>query len=134
MNRHQRNSGGPAGLEQQRLDKILAEYKEWLAAWKKKRFQKKIKTLEPEISQDEAMGLLRASAVQATINARAYCRNFDRYTAAQQMALSQLVYQMGVNLGEFTSFLNLINSDAGALPGSNDAAPGDPKLNTGGEG
>jgi hypothetical protein len=53
---------------------------------------------------------LRIAAIQSIENARAYCRNFDRLGASQQMALSQLVYQMGVNLEEFTQFLSLINS------------------------
>jgi hypothetical protein len=54
-------------------------------------------------------------------NAKGYCRDFDQLTASQQMALSQLVYQMGVNLQEFSQFLDLINnysdrSDTGAAP------------------
>jgi hypothetical protein len=48
--------------------------------------------------------------IQAIYNAQAYCRGFDRLTASQQMAMSQLVYQMGVNLEEFSQFLQLINS------------------------
>ena len=43
---------------------------------------------------------------------RAYCRVFDQLTASQQMALSQLVFQMGVNLEEFTQFLSAINDSA----------------------
>lgn len=39
------------------------------------------------------------------------CRQFDQLTGPQQMALSQLVFQMGVNLEEFTHFLGAINSD-----------------------
>src|SRR5208337_2922111 len=54
-------------------------------------------------------------------NARGYCRNFDGLTASQQMALSQLVYQMGVNLQEFSQFLDLINNNSGS--GNTDAAP-----------
>jgi hypothetical protein len=105
-----------SGLDNARLDKILVQYDENLAAWKKKRFRKKIASLPAQITEDEAKGLLRVAAIQAIYNAKAYCRNFDRYTAAQQMALSQLVYQMGVNLAEFSQFLNLINSDAAAQP------------------
>jgi len=37
------------------------------------------------------------SAIQAIYNAKGYCRDFDGLSASQQMALSQLVYQMGVN-------------------------------------
>ena len=36
---------------------------------------------------------------------------FDQLTASQQMALSQLVFQMGVNLEEFTQFLSAINDE-----------------------
>jgi len=49
--------------------------------------------------------------VQAALNARAYCRNFDDFTESQQMAVTQLVYQMGVNLEQFTQFRALINLD-----------------------
>jgi len=55
------------------------------------------------------MQLLRVSAQQAIHNARAYCRDYDQLTAAQQMALSQLVFQMGVNLEEFVQFLAVLN-------------------------
>jgi hypothetical protein len=51
----------------------------------------------------------------------AYCRDFDRLTAAQQMALSQLVFQMGVNLEEFVQFLGVLNAETsagGSQPGS----------------
>jgi hypothetical protein len=54
------------------------------------------------------------------LNAQAYCRGFDRLTASQQIALSQLVYQMGVNLEEFSQFLQLINN--GLASDSNPAA------------
>ncbi len=99
-----------AGLAPDRLDAILDLYSDRLASWKKRRFQKRIPTLEPQITDDEATLLLRISAIQAIYNARAYCRNFDQMTGSQQMALSQLVYQMGVNLAHFDEFLSLINS------------------------
>ena len=105
-----------AGLDSERLQAILDQYDKRLAAWKKKKFQKRIATLTPEITEEDATQLLRIAAIQAIYNAKAYCRNFDQYTAPQQMALSQLVYQMGVNLEEFSQFLNLINSDSSALP------------------
>jgi len=53
---------------------------------------------------------LRVSTLQAIYNARGYCRCFDQLTSSQQMALSQLVYQMGVNLQEFNQFLDQINN------------------------
>jgi hypothetical protein len=105
-----------AGLDADRLQSILNQYNQNLAVWKAKKFRKKIGTLTPQITEDDATQLLRVAAIQAIDNARAYCRNFDSYSASQQMALSQLVYQMGVNLEEFGQFLNLINSDASALP------------------
>jgi hypothetical protein len=111
-----------AGLAPERLQDILAQYHKNLAAWKAKKFRKKIGTLAPQITDEDARQLLRVAAIQAIVNAKAYCRNFESYSASQQMALSQLVYQMGVNLEEFGQFLNLINSDANALPQTSDAA------------
>ena len=110
-----------AGLDTQRLERILDEYNHRLAAWTKRKFRSRIMTLEPQISDDEATQLLRIAAIQAIYNARAYCRNFDDLTASQQMAMTQLVYQMGVNLEEFNQFLNLINSDSAA--GDTNAVP-----------
>jgi len=100
-----------AGLEPARLQTMLEQYERELSAWKKKKFRRKIRThdLFPEISEDDAMKLLRISTIQAIHNARAYCRDFDQLTGPQQMALTQLVFQMGVNLEEFTQFLFAIN-------------------------
>jgi GH24 family phage-related lysozyme (muramidase) len=111
-----------AGLESDRLQQILAQYRERMSTWNKKKFRKQIKTLPADITDDEASLLLRISAVQAIYNAKAYCRNFDQLSASQQMALSQLVYQMGVNLEEFSQFLSLINSDSVANVSSANAA------------
>lgn len=104
-----------AGLDADRLQGILDQYNKNLTAWKAKKFRKKIGTLAPQITDEDATQLLRVAAIQAIVNAKAYCRNFDSYSSSQQMALSQLVYQMGFNLQEFGVFLNLINSDASAL-------------------
>jgi hypothetical protein len=103
-----------AGLDSARLQSILDQFDRDLTAWKKKKFRKKIRTraLSPQLTEEDATKLLRISAIQATYNARAYCRFFDQLTASQQMALSQLVFQMGVNLEEFTQFLGAINEDA----------------------
>jgi hypothetical protein len=113
-----------AGLDSARLQTILNQFDEDLAAWNKRNFQRKIRThdLTPDLTEDEATQLLRISAIQAVHNAHAYCRNFDQLTGYQQMALSQLVFQMGVNLEEFTHFLGAINDDpayrdASLLPG-----------------
>ncbi len=101
-----------AGLDPDRLHAILDQFDSRLAKWAKKGFRKRIKTLTPDITGDDAERLLRVSVIQAIYNAKGYCREFDTLTASQQMALSQLVFQMGVNLQEFTRFLELINNEA----------------------
>ncbi len=103
-----------AGLDADRLDTILAQYRTRFAAWHKNGFRRRISALAPQITDDEATQLLRIAAIQAVYNARAYCRNFDRLTGPQQMALSHLVYQIGVNLVRFDDFLSLINDGAPA--------------------
>jgi hypothetical protein len=101
-----------AGLQPQQLNSMLEQYDRQLDAWKKAKFRRKVKThsLFPEISEEDATKLLRISAIQAIHNARAYCRDFDQLSGPQQMALSQLVFQMGVNLEQFTQFLGAINT------------------------
>ncbi len=102
-----------AGFDSQRLQSILNQYESNLEAWGTRKYRKKIRTheLTDQLTEDEALSLLRVAEVQAIHNARAYCRSFDQLTASQQMALTQLVYQMGINLEEFTQFLSLINQD-----------------------
>lgn len=102
-----------AGLDSERLQKILDQFDRNLAKWNKKTYRKKIKAhqLPPQLTDAEALQLLRVSALQAAHNAKAYCRGYDQLTAPQQMALSQLVFQMGVNLEEFVQFLAVLNSD-----------------------
>jgi hypothetical protein len=112
-----------AGLDPQQLQEMLDQYDRDLAAWNKKKFRRKIRSHElfPQISEDDANKLLRIYAVQAVHNARAYCRNFDQLTGPQQMALSHLVFQMGVNLEQFTQFLGAINTPIPAsteIPGA----------------
>lgn len=114
-----------AGLDAQRLQTILTQFDDRMAAWTKKGFRRKIKTLTPQISDDDATQLLRVSAIEAVFNAKGYCRDFDRLSAPQQMALTQLVYQMGFNLQEFTQFLALING----YSGSTEAAAVSPAAN-----
>ena len=99
-----------AGLNSQKLQAILNEYNTRLDAWDKKSFRKRIKTLEPQITDEDADLLLRVGIIQSIYNAKGYCRNFDQLSASQQMAMTQLVYQMGVNLQEFSQFLSLINN------------------------
>lgn len=98
-----------AGLAPEKLQKILSQFQGRMDAWSKHEFREQMLDLDPQISPEDANALLRMGVIQAAINAKAYCRYFDKLTASQQMALSQLVYQMGVNLQEFTTFLNLIN-------------------------
>ena len=98
-----------AGLDSQRLQAILSDYELKLEAWGTRKYRKKIRSLTDQVTEDDALNLLRVAEVQAILNARAYCRNFDQLSGSQQMALAQLVYQMGVNLEEFTQFLMLIN-------------------------
>ncbi len=105
-----------AGLDPARLDRILAQFHERMDAWDKKGFRRQIWSLDPQITEDDANALLRVGIIQAIYNARAYCRNFDRFSASQQMAVSQLVYQMGINLEEFSTFLSLINRENASDP------------------
>jgi len=102
-----------AGMDPERLHRILNDYQTRLSSWGAKRFRRNLGELPAQVTDEEATGLLRVAAIQAIENARAYCRRFGELTASQQLALSQLVYQMGVNLEEFNRFLALINQDAG---------------------
>jgi hypothetical protein len=105
-----------AGLAPDRLQQILDQYNRDLSAWTTRKYRRKIikHTLTPELTEEEATRLLRISAIQAIYNARAYCPDFDQLTAPQQMALSQLVFQMGVNLEEFVDFLGALNDRDGS--------------------
>ena len=118
-----------AGLDPTQLQRILDRFNRDISIWSTKQYRKKIRmhALPPEVTEEEAMRLLRISAIQAVYNARAYCRNFDQLTGPQQMALSQLVYQMGVNLQEFVQFLGTINGDSVQNVSLNDGGtPTDP--------
>ena len=114
-----------AGLDSQRLQQILADYQARLDAWSTRKYRSQIKTLPPQISDQDATLLLRVAAIQAINNAKAYCRNFDQLSGSQQIALSQLVYQMGVNLEEFSQFLGLINGDSLPAPAVHNVSPAD---------
>jgi hypothetical protein len=105
-----------AGLDPQRLQAILDVYRARLDAWGARRFRRHMAGLDSQISDSDADSLLRIGIIQAIENARAYCRDFDDLTASQQMALTQLVYQMGVNLEEFDHFLALINNNPDSSP------------------
>src|ERR1700728_1497852 len=100
-----------AGLAPDRLQQILAQFDHNVTVWSPKTYRRKIihHTLTPQLTDEEATQLLRISALQAIYNARAYCRGFDQLTGSQQMALSQLVFQMGTNLEQFVQFLDALN-------------------------
>jgi GH24 family phage-related lysozyme (muramidase) len=116
-----------AGLSPERLQIILDQFDRDLKAWNKKNFRRKIRShqLPPELTEEEAARLLQISVVLAVHNARAYCREFDQLAASQQMALSQLVFQMGVNLEEFIQFLGVINDRDSGNDGSNPETEGE---------
>jgi hypothetical protein len=105
-----------AGLAPERLQQILYQYDRNRATWTLKKYHRKIirQTLSPQLTNEEATRLLRISAIQAVYNAKAYCRGFDQLTASQQMALSQLVFQIGVNLEGFVEFLGAVNDQDGS--------------------
>jgi hypothetical protein len=100
-----------AGLDPRQLQEILDRYDRRLRLWNRTQFYKKLLNheLSADLTNEQAVRLLRISTLQAIHNARAYCLDFNRLTASQQMALSQLVFQMGVNLEEFADFLSAIN-------------------------
>jgi hypothetical protein len=105
-----------AGLAPDRLQQILAQFDHNVTVWSAKTYRRKIihHTLTPQLTEEEATQLLRISALQAIYNARAYCRGFDQLTGSQQMALSQLVFQMGTNLQQFVQFLDALNDNDNA--------------------
>lgn len=98
-----------AGFEPARLNEILSVFYERRHSWSKRTWRKKMFGLPAQISDDDAIQLVRVGAIQAVYNAKAYCRNFDQLNGPQQMAMAQLVYQMGVNLEHFNAFLTTIN-------------------------
>ena len=98
-----------AGFDPARLDDILKVFYERRHTWSKRTWRKKLFSLPAQISDDDAVQLVRVGAIQAVYNAKAYCRNFDQLNGPQQMAMAQLVYQMGVNLEHFNAFLTTIN-------------------------
>jgi hypothetical protein len=124
-----------AGFDSARLDDILKVFYERKREWSKRTWRRKLFSLPEQISDDDAMQLARVGAIQAIYNARAYCRNFDALSGPQQMAMAQLVYQMGVNLEHFNAFLAMINPGPGPraasmasdiqqeVPASMDATP-----------
>jgi hypothetical protein len=105
-----------AGLAPDRLQQILDQFERNSNAWTTKQYRRKVvrQRLTPQLTEEEATQLLRISAIQAVYNAKAYCRGFDSLTGSQQMALSQLVFQMGINLEQFVEFLGALNDENGA--------------------
>jgi hypothetical protein len=104
-----------AGLDPIDLQRILLRFTTAPVAPVKHRAHHKRKPPAADITDQEAMKLLRVAIIQAIYNAKAYSRDFDSLTASQQMALTQLVYQMGVNLEGFNQLLGLINDDSASI-------------------
>jgi hypothetical protein len=104
-----------AGLAPERLQQILGQFERDADRWSAKQYRRKVirHTLTPQLTEEEATRLLRISAIQAVYNAKGYCRCFDRLTGPQQMALTQLVFQMGTNLEAFVEFLGAVNDENG---------------------
>ena len=102
-----------AGLAPERLQHILDQFERDANRWTAKQYRRKVirRTLTPQLTEEEATRLLRISAIQAVYNAKGYCRCFDRLTGPQQMALTQLVFQMGTNLQAFVEFLGALNDE-----------------------
>jgi len=114
-----------AGLERERLNQILDDFHQKLTLWDMHEYRSHIAELPMQISEQDATQLLRIAVVQSILNAKAYCRNFDQLTAWQQLGISQLVFQMGTNLEEFSQFLDLINRDTVAAPVAKKVAAND---------
>jgi hypothetical protein len=117
-----------AGFDPARLDDILKVFYERRRTWSKRTWRKKLFSLPAQISDDDAIQLVRVGAIQAIYNAKAYCRNFDQLNGPQQMAMAQLVYQMGVNLQHFNAFLTTINP--GIAPRGQQVLAGDAESGT----
>ncbi|HEV2132700.1 MAG TPA: hypothetical protein VGR47_00420 [Terracidiphilus sp.] len=111
-----------AGFDPDRLNDILKVFYQRKRKWSKRTWRRRLYSLPAQISDEDATELVRIGAIQAIYNARAYCRNFDRWTGPQQMAITQLVYQMGVNLQHFDEFLAEINSGTESAAGPQLAA------------
>ena len=105
-----------AGFDPGRLDDILKVFYERKEMWSKRTWRRQLYSLPAQISDEDATQLVRVGVIQAIYNARAYCRSFDALTGPQQMAMAQLVYQMGVNLEHFNEFLAMINFSAEPAP------------------
>jgi hypothetical protein len=100
-----------AGFDPDRLNDILNVFYERRRKWSKRTWRRQLYSLPAQISDEQAIQLVRVGAIQAIYNARAYCRNFDQMNGPQQMAMAQLVYQMGLNLQHFNAFLAMINPE-----------------------
>ncbi len=116
LNLRRLSSGKLPGWLRSGCSKSWMQFDHDSSRWTAKQYRRKVirHTLTPQLTEEEATRLLRISAIQAVYNAQAYCRGFDQLTASQQMALSQLVFQMGTNLEEFVEFLGALNDENGA--------------------
>lgn len=114
-----------AGFDPARLNDILTVFYERRRTWSKRTWRKKLFSLPAQISDEDAIQLVRVGAIQAIYNAKAYCRSFDQLNGPQQMAMAQLVYQMGLNLQHFDNFLSAINPNAPAVSSADSAMLGE---------
>jgi len=73
-----------AGLEPARLNQILDDFHQKLTLWDMHAYRSHIKELPSQITEEEANQLLRIAIVQSILNAKAYCRSFERLTGSQQ--------------------------------------------------
>src|ERR1700761_2652115 len=71
-----------AGLDPERLQQVLDQFDRDSQRLTAKQFRHRVvrQTLAPQLTEEEALRLLRISTIQAVYNARAYCRNFDDLT------------------------------------------------------
>ena len=63
-----------AGFDPGRLDDILKVFYERKRHWSKRTWRRQIYSLPPQISDEDAIPLVRVGAIQAIYNAQAYCR------------------------------------------------------------
>jgi GH24 family phage-related lysozyme (muramidase) len=100
-----------AGLPEEKLKDVMANFEERNKRWHGRQAAFKfLDHFEHDITRHEAHKLLYVSARQAVYNAMAYAKDFPDMNGAQQMAMAQIVYQMGTKLEGFKDFLGEINN------------------------
>jgi GH24 family phage-related lysozyme (muramidase) len=104
-----------AGLDPKRFDDILTQFDKNARAmgYNKLHAAAVNKRLPADISPEEADRLTHVAIQQSVHNAWAYYSK-DKYSAlkpSQKEALAHMVFQMGVNLEGFVTFLNKLNDN-----------------------